>query len=122
MHQDENTDNAKSFLNFFSKLVIKINLPLSLQNEKKHKRSPSQDSYKEKDGALNSQNTVAKISKTPRKRRTRVPEKPNYSINLWSIMKNCIGKELTKIPMPVSQRRAYSEYNIDFVSENRGPA
>uniref|UniRef100_A0A667Y7F5 Oxysterol-binding protein n=1 Tax=Myripristis murdjan TaxID=586833 RepID=A0A667Y7F5_9TELE len=28
--------------------------------------------------------------------------KPNYSLNLWSIMKNCIGKELSKIPMPVN--------------------
>ncbi|XP_043289479.1 oxysterol-binding protein 1 isoform X2 [Venturia canescens] len=37
-----------------------------------------------------------------RKRRTRVPEKPNYPLNLWSIMKNCIGKELSKIPMPVN--------------------
>ncbi|GBM53085.1 Oxysterol-binding protein 1 [Araneus ventricosus] len=35
-------------------------------------------------------------------RRLTVPEKPNYSLNLWSIMKNCIGKELTKIPMPVN--------------------
>ncbi|XP_055945892.1 oxysterol-binding protein 1-like [Argiope bruennichi] len=37
-----------------------------------------------------------------KKRRLTVPEKPNYSLNLWSIMKNCIGKELTKIPMPVN--------------------
>ncbi|XP_058806394.1 oxysterol-binding protein 1 isoform X3 [Phymastichus coffea] len=37
-----------------------------------------------------------------RKRRTRVPDKPNYPLNLWSIMKNCIGKELSKIPMPVN--------------------
>lgn len=37
-----------------------------------------------------------------RSRRTRIPERPNQSLNLWSIMKNCIGKELTKIPMPVS--------------------
>lgn len=36
-----------------------------------------------------------------KKRRTRIPDKPNYSLNLWSIMKNCIGKELSKIPMPV---------------------
>lgn len=35
------------------------------------------------------------------KRRTRIPDKPNYSLNLWSIMKNCIGRELSKIPMPV---------------------
>ncbi|TMW52995.1 hypothetical protein DOY81_001943 [Sarcophaga bullata] len=37
-----------------------------------------------------------------RQRRTRVPDKPNYPLNLWSIMKNCIGKELSKIPMPVN--------------------
>jgi len=36
------------------------------------------------------------------KRRTRIPERPNESLNIWSIMKNCIGKELTKIPMPVN--------------------
>ncbi|CAH1802241.1 unnamed protein product [Owenia fusiformis] len=37
-----------------------------------------------------------------KQRRDRIPEKPNYSINLWSIMKNCIGKDLTKIPLPVN--------------------
>uniref|UniRef100_A0A8C8H0H7 Oxysterol-binding protein n=1 Tax=Oncorhynchus tshawytscha TaxID=74940 RepID=A0A8C8H0H7_ONCTS len=37
-----------------------------------------------------------------RVRRSRIPNKPNYSLNLWSIMKNCIGKELSKIPMPVN--------------------
>ncbi|KAI6191661.1 Oxysterol-binding protein [Aphelenchoides bicaudatus] len=35
------------------------------------------------------------------KRRTRIPNKPQCSISLWSIIRNCIGKELTKIPMPV---------------------
>ncbi|CAH8562178.1 unnamed protein product [Schistosoma intercalatum] len=35
-------------------------------------------------------------------RRLSIPPKPNISLNLWSIMKNCIGKELTKIPMPVN--------------------
>ncbi|KAM7419505.1 hypothetical protein PAMA_016563 [Pampus argenteus] len=35
-------------------------------------------------------------------RRTRIADKPNYYLNLWSIMKNCIGKELSKIPMPVN--------------------
>ncbi|XP_078147434.1 oxysterol-binding protein 1 isoform X2 [Centroberyx gerrardi] len=37
-----------------------------------------------------------------KQRRTHIPDKPNYSLNLWSIMKNCIGKELSKIPMPVN--------------------
>lgn len=31
-----------------------------------------------------------------RKRRTRVPEKPNHPLNLWSIIKNCIGKDLSE--------------------------
>lgn len=35
-------------------------------------------------------------------RRRSIPERPNQSLNLWSFMKNCIGKELTKIPMPVN--------------------
>ena len=38
---------------------------------------------------------------TSRKRRIRIPDKPNDKANLWNIMKNCIGKELSKIPMPV---------------------
>ncbi|XP_070587524.1 oxysterol-binding protein 2-like, partial [Erythrolamprus reginae] len=37
-----------------------------------------------------------------KQRRTHIPDKPNYSLNLWSIMKNCIGKELSKIPMPIN--------------------
>ena len=27
-------------------------------------------------------------------RRSRIPDKPNISFSLWSIMKNCIGKNL----------------------------
>ena len=41
-------------------------------------------------------------SDTKRARRRTIPERPNQSLNLWSFMKNCIGKELTKIPMPVN--------------------
>ncbi|XP_074062456.1 oxysterol-binding protein 2 isoform X1 [Macrotis lagotis] len=47
---------------------------------------------------------VSRAPSMPRKvkRRSRIPDKPNYNVNLWSIMKNCIGKELSKIPMPVN--------------------
>ncbi|XP_035790026.1 oxysterol-binding protein 1-like isoform X2 [Anopheles albimanus] len=45
---------------------------------------------------------AASQSKVVRKRRTRVADKPNYPLNLWSIIKNCIGKDLSKIPMPVN--------------------
>ncbi|VDN29709.1 unnamed protein product, partial [Dibothriocephalus latus] len=41
-------------------------------------------------------------ARKPIKRRTTIPPKPNISLNLWSILKNCIGKELTKIAMPVN--------------------
>jgi len=37
-----------------------------------------------------------------RKRRTHIPDKPEHPLNLWSIMKSCIGKDLSKIPMPVN--------------------
>ncbi|KAI6175992.1 Oxysterol-binding protein [Aphelenchoides bicaudatus] len=40
-------------------------------------------------------------SRKVKRRRTRIPDKPQCSLSLWSIMRNCIGKELTKIPMPV---------------------
>lgn len=36
------------------------------------------------------------------KRRTRIPDKPEYNLNLWSILKSFIGRDLTKIPLPVN--------------------
>uniref|UniRef100_A0A8C6Z2C2 Oxysterol-binding protein n=1 Tax=Nothoprocta perdicaria TaxID=30464 RepID=A0A8C6Z2C2_NOTPE len=45
---------------------------------------------------------VPALGAAAKEKRTRIPYKPNYSLNLWSIMKNCIGKELSKIPMPVN--------------------
>uniref|UniRef100_A0A8C5E5Q3 Oxysterol-binding protein n=1 Tax=Gouania willdenowi TaxID=441366 RepID=A0A8C5E5Q3_GOUWI len=52
--------------------------------------------------ASNSESTRSLELEPVRQRRTRIPDKPNYYLNLWSIMKNCIGKELSKIPMPVN--------------------
>ncbi|XP_051552233.1 oxysterol-binding protein 2-like isoform X2 [Myxocyprinus asiaticus] len=52
--------------------------------------------------SLSSNDFSGKELQPHRRRRTHIPEKPNYSLNLWSIMKNCIGKELSKIPMPVN--------------------
>ena len=40
--------------------------------------------------------------KSSRVRRSRIPDKPNISFSLWSIMKNCIGKDLSRIPVPVN--------------------
>ncbi|KAK0416292.1 hypothetical protein QR680_012401 [Steinernema hermaphroditum] len=52
-----------------------------------------------------SSNAVSLSTPTPtgaRKRRTAVLPRPQVGLNLWSIMRNCIGKELSKIPMPVN--------------------
>ena len=43
-----------------------------------------------------------KLKRVIKQRRSTVPEKPNISFSLWSIMKNCIGKDLSKIPVPVN--------------------
>ncbi|OCT70303.1 hypothetical protein XELAEV_18037226mg [Xenopus laevis] len=73
--------------------------------------SPSQDGLGHKRSGSNisaaSCDTIEEHVRPPsedlrKERRTRVPYKPNYSLNLWSVMKNCIGKELSKIPMPVN--------------------
>ncbi|VDQ11095.1 unnamed protein product [Trichobilharzia regenti] len=37
-----------------------------------------------------------------RKRRSAIPVSPKIALNLWGIIKNAIGKDLTKIPIPVS--------------------
>lgn len=67
-------------------------------------------------------NDKAKVIKH---RRTRVPDKPNHPLNLWSIMKNCIGKELSKIPMPVNfneplsmLQRLTEDYEYSYLLDN----
>lgn len=54
----------------------------------------------------NSKNILEEVKKKPwkpnMKRRNRIPDKPHHPLHIWSIMKNCIGKDLSKIPMPVS--------------------
>ena len=47
-------------------------------------------------------NFLKGVSRQVKQRRKEITLRPNYSINLWSIMKNCIGKDLSKIPIPVN--------------------
>ncbi|KAK3599071.1 hypothetical protein CHS0354_024397 [Potamilus streckersoni] len=71
----------------------------------KHKRVSSEDKAEvHSTDNMEDRGTVARVTKPSgqRQRRTMIPPKPNYSLNLWSIMKNCIGQELSKIPMPVN--------------------
>lgn len=49
-----------------------------------------------------SSDDMPESTKDKKTHRTRIPFKPNYKLNLWSIMKNCIGRDLSKIPMPVN--------------------
>uniref|UniRef100_A0A8C7YXV1 Oxysterol-binding protein n=1 Tax=Oryzias sinensis TaxID=183150 RepID=A0A8C7YXV1_9TELE len=58
---------------------------------------PADPKYHRRSGS-----NIMSLASSAERRRTRIPDKPNYYLNLWSIMKNCIGKELSKIPMPVN--------------------
>lgn len=53
-------------------------------------------------GAASASPGAAQKKKSLRERRVRIPDKPNISISLWGIVKNSIGKDLTKIPVPVN--------------------
>ena len=50
----------------------------------------------------NASTGLSPVKRTGRQRRSRIPDKPDISFSLWSIMKNCIGKDLSKIPIPVN--------------------
>ena len=50
--------------------------------------------------------------------RKRIPDRPNANLNLWSIMKNCIGKELSKIPMPVRTKFSNSQFDLNCLWNN----
>ncbi|KAG5881709.1 hypothetical protein JTB14_006566 [Gonioctena quinquepunctata] len=65
----------------------------------KHSNIPR---IEQESGTANHKNASPKTNTSKRQRRTKIPDKPNYPVNLWSIMKNCIGKDLSKIPMPVN--------------------
>ncbi|KAG5684373.1 hypothetical protein PVAND_013608 [Polypedilum vanderplanki] len=53
-----------------------------------------------------SKNQSSLITEIPQvsnfKRRLVIPNRPKDSLNLWSFIKNCIGKDLAKVPMPVN--------------------
>ncbi|KAI4797513.1 hypothetical protein KUCAC02_025036 [Chaenocephalus aceratus] len=71
--------------NCIDKELSKIPMPFNEEPLAMNRESPSQELVRLKN------------------RRTRISDKPNYSLNLWSIMKNCIDKELSKIPMPFNE-------------------
>ncbi|CAN9504905.1 unnamed protein product [Ophioblennius macclurei] len=81
-------------------------ITVTATGEIQHKRSGSNQSMMSgivpNDWTHNENDSGTNNIQLRRTRRSRIPDKPNYSLNLWSIMKNCIGKDLSKIPMPVN--------------------
>lgn len=74
------------------------NLSPQKEGHQQHRRWLSEDI---KGGAFKD-NLDKVVDGKARVYRRRIPDRPNANLNLWSIMKNCIGKELSKIPMPVN--------------------
>ncbi|CAH8504143.1 unnamed protein product [Heterobilharzia americana] len=67
-----------------------------------------------------------------RKRRTTIPVSPKIALNLWGIIKNAIGKDLAKIPVPVNFNEPLSflqravedftySYLLDHASQTSDP-
>lgn len=68
-------------------------------------KTPPQLSLSSSSEAGVSNNSLTKIGAANgigRRRRTRIQDKPHHPLNLWFFMKNCIGKDLSKIPMPIN--------------------
>lgn len=65
-------------------------------------RNSSSNNIVNKYSASEQSSQEGDLSRRQRVRRTRIPERPNHSLNLWSILKNSIGRDLSKIPMPVN--------------------
>ena len=57
---------------------------------------------------------VAELGKTSRVRLP-VPQPDKANLNLWSYLKQCIGKELTKITMPVHWNEPLSLLQVIFL-------
>ncbi|KAH8861058.1 Oxysterol-binding protein 2 [Schistosoma japonicum] len=51
-------------------------------------------------GTLKYVNNTGRI----RKRRSTIPVSPKIALNLWGIIKNAIGKDLSKIPIPLIKK------------------
>ncbi|XP_041350213.1 oxysterol-binding protein 1-like isoform X2 [Gigantopelta aegis] len=101
--EQEESDKARVYTS------SKTGSPQKLKYEKSgHRRTCSYDKGKNRT-TMPETNTVecvhsegAALTQSKKIRRKRIPDRPNFSLNLWSIMKTCIGKELSKIPMPVN--------------------
>ncbi|PAA85237.1 hypothetical protein BOX15_Mlig004611g1, partial [Macrostomum lignano] len=85
---------------------LKVILNKRSQPSMRKQKQQQQEQQQQRLSGISQDSTKSAVATRPsssiRVRRSAIPERPNYSLNLWSIMKNCIGKELSKIPMPVN--------------------
>lgn len=56
------------------------------------------DMYRSSISSLENSEEVVEV----KQRRTQVPIKPDKPMSLWSLIKSAIGKDLTKLPLPVN--------------------
>ena len=78
------------------------NAPNETNTEENNKSNTAQNVGVIKKQSLNDLNSLKIVQRQVKTRRKEITPRPNYSLNLWSIMKNCIGKDLSKIPIPVN--------------------
>ncbi|XP_071110737.1 oxysterol-binding protein 1-like isoform X2 [Haliotis cracherodii] len=124
-----NPSDDEDFFDALDHQVEEFEVALPHKPEKRHRRTDSDFSMESYNNDMSSESESETLSQearvyttktdSPKKnpssasessgdvvskrvRRHRIPDKPNFSLNLWSIMKNCIGRELSKIPMPVN--------------------
>lgn len=54
------------------------------------------------DKTRNGQQKIDQVNGNVRKRRARIPDKPDIQISLWGMIKSFIGKDLTRVALPVN--------------------
>jgi hypothetical protein len=57
----------------------------------------SADAEEETEEVIEADKQLSKHMSGPPRHRTAIPPRPNCTLNLWSFVRDCIGKELTKV-------------------------
>jgi len=100
LERDSSIENNSQFTH--ASVIKNYAEPMSESDDEFHD-CETDDGETESTGISVKKMTVdAKTTDGKRKRRTAIPDKPDKPLNLWSIMRSCIGKDLSKIPMPVN--------------------
>ncbi|CAH8533267.1 unnamed protein product [Schistosoma rodhaini] len=111
-----------------------LELPNGYTNRTNVFTSMSSDGYPNtynKNSTTDQHNNTLKYGQV-RKRRNAIPVSPKIALNLWGIIKNAIGKDLAKIPIPVNfneplsfLQRAVEDFTyshlLDYASQTRDP-